>query len=101
MAVGIESETIDLCAAQRAAVKAKEAEIAGLQGIRSALQLMLHTAAPGQKADIVDEIERVDALLNQAEAALSDLQELLDRCIKRFPKGQEVNLEGAVIRTPG
>jgi hypothetical protein len=100
MAAGIESETIDLCAAQRAAVKAKEAEIAGLQGIRSSLQLMLHTAPPSWKADIIDEILRVNALLNQAEAALSDLQGLLDRCVNRFPRGQEVNLGGAVVRSP-
>jgi hypothetical protein len=94
-------ETIDLCAAQRAATKAKEAEIAGLEATRSSLQLLLHTAAPGQKADIVDEIERVNRLLNQAEAQLSELQDLLDRCENRFPRGQEVNVGGTVVVRPG
>jgi hypothetical protein len=90
-------ETINFCAAQRAAVKSKESEIAGLQGIRSSLQLELHTATPGQKADIVDEIERVNRMLTWAEENLSDLQDLLDRCEGRFPGGQEVNWAGTVV----
>jgi hypothetical protein len=90
-------QTIDLCAAQRAAVKAKEAEITGLQGMRAALQWELVHAPPGQKADIVDEIEQVNSLLDQAEAALSGLQGLLDRCENRFPRGQEVSFGGIVI----
>ena len=90
-------QTIDLCAAQRAAVKAKETEIAGLRAIRSMLQWELVHAPPPQKAGIVDEIERVDIFLNQAEAALSGLQELLDSCENRFPIGQEVNFGGTVI----
>jgi hypothetical protein len=48
-AVGTEPETIDLCAAQRAAVKAKETDIAGLQGVRSALQLQLHLQRRGKR----------------------------------------------------
>jgi hypothetical protein len=95
-------ETIDLCATQRAAVKAKEAEIAGLESIRSGLKMQLQMAAPGQKADIVNEIERINGLQDQAEAALSALRDLLDRCEGRFPGGKgEPGGWGTVPATPG
>ena len=65
------------------------------------LQLQLVMAPPGQKADIVDEIERVNALITQAEAGLSELQALLDRCVNRFPRGQEVNVGATVLVSSG
>jgi hypothetical protein len=79
----IPSDPVDLCATERAAVKAKQDEIKGLQTRRSLLQGQLQHATPQQKAAIVAEIGATNDLIAQAEADLPALQSALDACIAR------------------
>jgi hypothetical protein len=76
--------TVDLCAGPRAAVEAKQQELSSLQHRVSALQQQLQHATPQQKPGIVDEIGATNALIDQAEAALPDLEAALAACIDRF-----------------
>ena len=75
--------TIDLCAAERAALEAKKDEIDALQTRRGLLQVQLQHATPQQKPAIVDEIAATNALIAQAEAELPALQGALDACVAR------------------
>lgn len=76
--------TVDLCAGPRAAVEAKKQEISSLHHRVSTLQFQLQHATPQQKPGIVQEIGATNALINQAEAALPDLEAALAACIGRF-----------------
>lgn len=76
--------TVDLCASERAALKAEQDRIEGLQGRVRLLQDMLHHATPQQKAAIVAEIQATGAEIAQEEARLPELQAALDRCLDRF-----------------
>ena len=78
---------VDLCARPRAALAAKQQEIAGLQARRSMLQSQLQHAAPAQKAALVAEINQTAALITQAEGQLLPLKAALDACQSRRPPG--------------
>lgn len=84
----IPTPPVDLCAAQRAALKAKTDEIHSLQTRITLLQNQLQHASPQQKAAIVREITATGDLLTQAEAQLPALQTALDACqAHHFPGG--------------
>jgi hypothetical protein len=72
---------VDSCAAQRAAVNAKQAEITGYQVQKEALQNQLQHATPQEKSGIVAEIRADDDRITQAQAELPALQTALDSCI--------------------
>jgi hypothetical protein len=93
-------DVIDLCAPQRAALRAKEEELAGLQSRRAMLQTMLQNATPQQKAAIVDAIEATNALMGQVEAEIPDLQTALEECLP-IDVGGQVVVEGNVVVNPG
>ncbi len=77
----VPSTPVDLCATQRAAVKAKNEEINSLHTRLLLLQDQLHHATPQQKAAIVAEINETNAFITQAEAQLPMLQAKLDSCL--------------------
>ena len=77
----VPTATVDSCAAQRAAVNAKQAEITGYQLQREALQNQLQHATPQEKSGIVAEIRADDDRITQAQAELPALQTALDSCI--------------------
>ena len=76
-------ERFDLCAAERAPVKAKEQEIQWLQGRRDMLQVELQNAAPQNKGAIVDEITSTNEAITRAELELGPLKAALEACISR------------------
>ncbi len=77
-------QPVDLCAGPRAALEAKKNEIAGLQGRVTALQYELNHATPQQKSAIVSEIQATNALIDEDEAGLPDLEAALKKCQDRF-----------------
>jgi hypothetical protein len=83
----VPGETVDLCAAQRAAVAAKKQEISALQGRVTALSSMLQHATPQQKSAIVHEIEETNNQISVAEGELAPLEAQLKKCIDRFHIG--------------
>jgi hypothetical protein len=89
--------TVDLCAAPRAALKAKRDEIKGLQHRVELLQLQLQQATPQQKPAIVQQIGATNALIGQAEAALPALEAALKACIDRFHTGLHDVVVGGVL----
>jgi len=78
-----------LCPAQRAALKAKQDEIKGLQLRRMALQDQLHHATPQQKPAIIDLIQETADEIAQAEGELPALQDALEACL---PNIQDVDV---------
>jgi hypothetical protein len=76
-------QTVDLCAAPRAALKAKTDEIHSLQTRRSVLQQELHNAAPSQKAAIVAEIDATNDAITRAEEELPALESALEECTSK------------------
>lgn len=97
----IPGESIDLCARQRAALKAKEDELSSLQTRKSLLQTMLQSAPPQQKAAIVDAIEATNALMSQVEAQIPDLRAALEACMAVGPIGNGPILDGDIEVNPG
>jgi hypothetical protein len=94
-------DPVDLCATERAALKAKQDEIKGLQTRRELLQGQLQHAAPQQKAAIVAEIGATNDLITQAEAGLPALQAALDTCIARHGRDHDVVVEDPIVVGPG
>lgn len=76
--------SVDLCAAQRAAVEAKKQEIASLQRRKMSMQQQLQHATPQQKTAIIHEIGATNDLIAQAEAALPALEAALNACLAHF-----------------
>lgn len=97
----IPTEPIVLCRTERAALKAKQDELSGLQTRRSMLQTQLQMAAPGQKADIVDAIEATNALMSQVEAQIPELQAALDACLPIDLGENGPVLDGGLVVNPG
>lgn len=93
----VPAETVDLCAAPRAAVEDKKDEIAALQHRRGSLQQLLQHATPQQKAAIIDEIGATNDLIGQAEASLPALEAALKACTEKF--GRPIDTRG-VVRDP-
>jgi hypothetical protein len=79
----IPTESFDMCALERNALKAKQDEIKGLQGREKLLQAELHHATPAQKAAIVAEINETKSQIGYAESQLPELQAALDHCVSR------------------
>lgn len=77
-------DTVDLCAAQRAALEAKRQQIKGLQLRVSSLQQQLQHATPQQKPAIIHLINETNTELTAAEAQLPALEAALQTCIDRF-----------------
>jgi len=75
---------VDLCARPRAALRAKENEVKGLQVIRASLQQQLATAPPAHKAALIARITELGAQLATLEAELPALRDALTRCQERF-----------------
>lgn len=95
-------DPVDLCATPRAALKAKQNEVKGLQTRRGVLQSQLQHATPQQKAAIVAEIGATNDLIAQAEAELPALQAALDACIARFgDRLDDVVIEEPIVVGPG
>jgi hypothetical protein len=92
----VPGETVDLCATPRAALKAKQDEIKGLQLQRTALQHQLQHATPQQKAAIVASIQALGEQIAQAEAQLPALQDALDACTSHHHHIPPVN-DGSVV----
>jgi len=88
---------VDLCAAQRAALKAKNDEISGLQTRVSVLQSQLQHATPQQKPAIVAEINATNAQITQAEAQLPALQAALETCISHHHGPHDVIVDPPVV----
>lgn len=80
----IPAEPVVLCRPQRDALKANEDRIKSLQLRKSLLQTDLRNASPAQKAAIVDEIERTNELIAEAEGRVPELQAALDSCMPNF-----------------
>lgn len=98
----IPTDPVDLCATERAAVKAKQDELQGLQTRRSLLQGQLQHATPQQKAAIVAEIGATNDLIAQAEAELPPLEAALDACIARHRGPQDdVVVDQPIVVDPG
>ena len=89
--------TVDLCAAQRAALEAKRQEIKRLQGRVTSLQLQLQHATPQQKPAIIHEIAETNVAITQAEAQLPALETALTACMDRFHSHDHVNPQDVVI----
>jgi len=87
----VPADTVDLCAKPRAALKAKQDEIKGLQLRVESLQFQLQHATPQQKSALVQEIGATNDLIDQAEAALPALEAALDHCIAHPPISVDVN----------
>ncbi len=96
----VPTDPVDLCATQRAAVKAKKDEINSLQTRVTLLQDQLHHATPQQKAAIVAEIKATNGLIAQAEAELPTLQAALDSCISHH-HGHDVHIDPTIVVNPG
>lgn len=96
----VPSNPVDLCATQRAAVKAKKDEINSLHARTSMLQNQLQHATPQQKAAIVAEINETGALITQAEAQLPVLQAALNSCQSHHHPG-EVITDPPIVVNPG
>lgn len=73
-------DPVDHCAAQRAAVNAKHAEITSLQLRIATLQNQLLHATPQAKSAIAADIAAAGLLVTQAESELPALQSALDSC---------------------
>jgi hypothetical protein len=95
----VPGDTVDLCAAQRAAVEAKKQEIASLQHRVTSLQQQLQHATPQQKPAIIDEIGATNDLIDQAEAALPALEAALNACLAHFHNHVDPN--DVVVVGPG
>ena len=76
--------TFDRCARPRAALRAKEDEIKGLQLMRASLQQQLQLASPSQKAALVQQIIALGARITALEAELPPLRAALTSCENRF-----------------
>ena len=98
--VAVRDDRVDLCASERAAVEAKEREIAGLQTRRDVLQLELQHAAPQNKAAIVAEIAATNDVITLAEQELPDLKAALDACESRWRTRPGGDLHGIVRDGP-
>jgi hypothetical protein len=86
---------VERCAAQRAAVRAKSAEIEALHTRKALLQQQLQHAAPSQKADLIHAISETGAQITRAESELAPLQVALDACM-----GRVVHPEGGPVVDP-
>jgi hypothetical protein len=93
--------TVDLCAAERAALEAKRQEIKGLQGRVTSLQMQLQHATPQQKPAIIHEIAETNGEITQAEAQLPALEAALAACIDRFHLHDDVGPNDVVIDRRG
>jgi hypothetical protein len=93
----VPGETVDLCAAPRAAVEDKKDEIASLQHRRATLQQFLQHATPQQKAAIIDEIGATNDLIGQAEASVPALEAALKACTEKFERPFDTR---GVVRDP-
>jgi hypothetical protein len=80
----VPGQTVDLCAAPRASLEAKQQEVSSLQRRVSAMQQQLQHATPQQKSGIVREIEATRVLIDQATTALASLEAALSACLDRF-----------------
>jgi hypothetical protein len=78
---------IDVCAAQRARVTAKNDEINSLHARTLVLQRLLQQAPPQQKAAIAAEIVETGVLTTQAEAELPGLRASLSACMGHHHPG--------------
>ena len=87
----VPGETVDVCAAQRAAVNAKKQEISSLQHRVQSLQEQLQHATPQQKPGIIHEIGDTNVLLGQSEAQLPALEAALKACIDHFHHDGDLN----------
>jgi hypothetical protein len=81
----VPAQPVVLCASQRAAIKAKEDEIKGLQLRRLSLQQQLQTAPPSFKAALVDLIQETGEAIARAESELPALQDALEACLPNTP----------------
>jgi hypothetical protein len=91
---------VERCAGQRAAVRAKSAEIEVLHTRKSLLQQQLQYAAPSQKADLIQAISETGAQITRAESELTPLQVALDACLGwvMYPEfGRAVDHERVVV----
>ena len=95
----VPGDTVDLCAAQRAAVEAKKQEVASLQHRVMSLQQQLQHATPQQKPAIIHEIGATNDLIDQAEAALPALEAALNACLAHFHNHVDPN--DVVVVSPG
>jgi hypothetical protein len=85
----VPAQPVVLCPTQRAALKAKQDQIKGLQLRRMALQDQLHHATPQQKPAIIDLIQETAEEITQAESELPGLQDALEACL---PNIQDVDI---------
>jgi hypothetical protein len=76
---------VSLCQAERDRLAQAEAVVKSLQTQRELLQTQLHHATPQQKPAIVAQITRLSEVdMPAAEAALTDAEVALKRCLDRF-----------------
>jgi hypothetical protein len=97
----VPGDTVDLCAAQRAAFEAKKQEVASLQHRVMSLQQQLQHATPQQKPAIIHEIGATNDLIDQAEAALPALEAALNACLAHFHSHDHVDPNDVVVVGPG
>lgn len=90
-------DTVDLCAAPRAALEAKRQEIKSLQVRVTLLQQQLQHATPQQKPAIIRQITETNAEIDQAEAQLPALEAALTACIDHFHNHDHIEPGGGVI----
>ena len=83
----VQQQPVVPCAAQRAALKAKQDEIAGLQLRVQSLQNQLQHATPQQKGGLIQLITETNAAITDAQARLPTLQAELDACLPHHTRG--------------